>query len=91
MVGKELDQRKSQGSISQGFVTATLIFLIGAMAILGALDSGIRGNHDILYTKGILDGFTALILTTTLGSRCYYFQPSLFYYIKADCPICNAD
>lgn len=56
-----------QGSISQGFVTATLIFVIGAMAVIGALDSGIRGDHDVLYTKAIIDGFTALILTTTLG------------------------
>lgn len=58
---------KSQGSISEGFVTATLIFVIGAMAIIGALDSGIRGDHDVLYTKAIIDGFTSLILTTTLG------------------------
>jgi uncharacterized membrane protein YqgA involved in biofilm formation len=58
---------EGEGSIAKGFVTATLIFVIGAMAILGALDSGIRGNHDILYTKGIIDGFTAFILTTTLG------------------------
>ena len=58
---------KGEGSVSQGFVTATLIFVIGAMAIIGALDSGIRGDHDVLYTKAIIDGFTALILTTTLG------------------------
>jgi len=56
-----------QGSISEGFVTATLIFVIGAMAIIGALDSGIRGDHDVLYMKSLIDGFTALILTTTLG------------------------
>ncbi|MEW9111148.1 MAG: DUF554 domain-containing protein [Cytobacillus gottheilii] len=56
-----------QGSISQGFVTATLIFVIGAMAIIGGLDSGIRGDHSVLYTKSIIDGFTALILATTLG------------------------
>ncbi|WP_338471222.1 DUF554 domain-containing protein [Niallia sp. XMNu-256] len=73
---------KSQGSgsISQGFVSATLIFLIGAMAILGALDSGIRGNHDILYTKGILDGFTALILTTTLGLGVLFSAIPVFLY-----------
>ncbi|WP_026584421.1 DUF554 domain-containing protein [Bacillus sp. J33] len=58
---------KGEGSISQGFVTATLIFVIGAMAIIGALDSGIRGDHSVLYTKSIIDGFTSLILTTTLG------------------------
>jgi uncharacterized membrane protein YqgA involved in biofilm formation len=56
-----------KGSISEGFVTATLIFVIGAMGIIGALDSGIRGDHAVLYTKSIIDGFTAIILTTTLG------------------------
>ena len=69
-VGKWLEHKvgnNGKGSISEGFVTATLIFVIGAMAILGALDSGIRGNHDILYTKSLIDGFTALILSTTLG------------------------
>ncbi|MDQ0194143.1 DUF554 domain-containing protein [Paenibacillus wynnii] len=55
------------GSISQGFITASLVFVVGAMGILGALDSGIKGNHDILYTKAIMDGFIAIILTTTLG------------------------
>jgi uncharacterized protein len=56
-----------KGSIAEGFVTATLIFVIGAMAIIGALDSGIRGDHDVLYTKGLIDGFTSIILTSTLG------------------------
>jgi uncharacterized protein len=56
-----------KGNISEGFVTATLIFVIGAMAIIGALDSGIRGDHAVLYTKSIIDGFTSIILTTTLG------------------------
>jgi uncharacterized protein len=54
-------------SISQGFITGTLVFVVGAMGIIGALDSGIRGNHDVLYTKTIIDTFVALILTTTLG------------------------
>ncbi|RBP04997.1 DUF554 domain-containing protein [Rossellomorea aquimaris] len=63
---KKLGSNKDT-SISQGFVTATLIFVIGAMAVIGALDSGIRGDHDVLLTKSIIDGFTSLILTTTLG------------------------
>ncbi|MEK5176673.1 DUF554 domain-containing protein [Heyndrickxia sp. FSL W8-0496] len=58
---------KGQGDISEGFVNSTLIFVVGAMAIIGALDSGIRGDHNVLFTKAIIDGFTALILTTTLG------------------------
>jgi uncharacterized protein len=63
---KKIDSN-GKGSISEGFVTATLIFVIGAMAIIGALDSGIRGDHDVLYTKAIIDGFTSIILTSTLG------------------------
>ncbi|MEK4145864.1 MULTISPECIES: DUF554 domain-containing protein [Robertmurraya] len=63
----KIGKGNGQGSISEGFVTATLIFVIGAMAIIGSLDSGIRGDHDVLLTKAIIDGFTALILTTTLG------------------------
>ncbi len=68
------------GQISQGFVTATLIFVIGAMAVLGALDSGIKNDHDILITKAIIDGFTALILTTTLGIGVIFsFIPVVLY------------
>lgn len=71
---------KGQGSISQGFVTATLIFVIGAMAIIGALDSGIRGDHSVLYTKSIIDGFTALILATTLGIGVAFSAIPVFLY-----------
>ncbi|RSK29186.1 DUF554 domain-containing protein [Bacillus sp. HMF5848] len=58
---------KNEGNVAKGFVTATLIFVIGAMAIIGALDSGLRADHRVLYTKSILDGFTSLILASTLG------------------------
>lgn len=58
---------REQGAIAKGFVAATLLFVIGAMAIIGALDSGLRGDHRVLYTKSIIDGFTSIILTTTLG------------------------
>ena len=57
----------NDGSVAKGFVTATLIFVIGAMAVIGALDSGLRQDHRVLYTKSIIDGFTSLILATTLG------------------------
>lgn len=66
-IGSSKMGSNGKGSIAEGFVTATLIFVIGAMAIIGALDSGIRGDHDVLYTKGLIDGFTSIILTTTLG------------------------
>jgi uncharacterized protein len=58
---------KEEGSVAKGFVTATLIFVIGAMAIIGALDSGLRQDHRVLYTKSIIDGFTSIILASTFG------------------------
>ena len=66
-LGSKFTTKNEEISISQGFITGTMIFCIGAMAIIGALDSGIRGDHEVLITKGIIDGFTALVLTTTLG------------------------
>lgn len=66
-VGNQLGSKEDDTRVSQGFVTASLIFVIGAMAIIGALDSGLRGDHEVLITKGILDGFVSLVLTTTLG------------------------
>lgn len=60
-------KRQSENSIAEGFVNATLIFLIGSMAIIGALDSGLRNDHDVLITKGIIDGFTSIVLASTLG------------------------
>jgi uncharacterized protein len=66
-VGSKFTSSTEDSTVSQGFVTASLIFVVGAMAIIGALDSGLRGDHEILITKGILDGFVALVLTTTLG------------------------
>ncbi|WP_077623766.1 DUF554 domain-containing protein [Sediminibacillus massiliensis] len=60
-------QSNKEVGVAQGFITASLIFVIGAMSVIGALDSGIRGDHEVLITKSIIDGFVALVLTTTLG------------------------
>lgn len=70
----------SQGTIAEGFVTASLIFVIGSMAIIGALDSGLRNDHDVLITKGIIDGFTAIILASTLGLGVLLSAVPVFVY-----------
>lgn len=79
-VTKKFTKKHSNVNIAQGFVTASLIFVVGAMAILGALDSGIRGDHGILYTKSILDGFTSIVLTSTLGFGVVLSVIPLFIY-----------
>jgi uncharacterized protein len=66
-IEKRINTNNKQSTVAQGFITATLIFVIGAMAIVGALDSGLRDDHEVLITKAFLDGFMSLVLTTTLG------------------------
>lgn len=66
--GDFLGQRfSSSGTFSQGFVTASLIYCIGAMGILGCFESGLTGNHQILYTKSILDGVMSVVFASTMG------------------------
>lgn len=72
---------KKQGpSFAQGFVTATLIFVVGSMAIIGAIDSGLRNDHDVLIMKGIIDGFTSIILSSTLGIGVAFAAVPVFLY-----------
>ena len=48
--------------------------------LLGALDSGIRNNHDLLITKGIIDGFTSIILSSTLGIGVFFSAVPIILY-----------
>jgi len=69
-----------EGGIAKGFVTATLIFCIGAMAIMGSLQSGLTGEHSILYAKSVLDGVTSIVLASTLGIGVALSALPLFIY-----------
>lgn len=53
-------------TLVEGFVTASLLFCVGAMTVLGSINDGL-GDHKLLYLKSLLDGFAALFLATTLG------------------------
>lgn len=70
-LGDLLQQKlKGQGessTISQGFVTASLLFCVGAMAIVGSLQSGMSGSNDTLFTKSLIDGISAIVLASSLG------------------------
>ncbi len=59
---------KRAGSVGEGFVSASLIFCVGAMAVTGSLQSGLKGDHSTLIAKGILDGVMSVILAGTMGS-----------------------
>ena len=69
-VGRFAERKMSRfgnGKVAEAFVFASLVYCVGAMAIVGALESGLQGVHKILYTKALLDGFSAIFFTSTLG------------------------
>jgi hypothetical protein len=70
-LGDRLQARFSSGdghsTISEGFFTASLLFCVGPLAVLGAIDDGLRGDTELLVTKSILDGFASIALAAALG------------------------
>lgn len=81
-LGKMIEGRISNGvaDIAQGFVTASLIYCVGAMAVVGSLQSGLNGDHSMLYTKALLDGISAMVLTASLGAGVGLSAASVFVY-----------
>lgn len=71
---------KDDSNFSRGFVTASLVYCVGAMAIVGALESGLLNQHDTLYAKSILDGITAIIFASTLGIGVAFSAIAVFLY-----------
>ena len=70
-LGKWVENRFSGGdgtvTIAQGFVTASLLFCVGAMTINGAIESGIKGENTTFFAKATLDFFSSMMLASGLG------------------------
>ena len=68
-VGEFLQKKfgSTNGTFVRGFVTASLLYCVGSMAILGAIQDGLGSEPSILYAKSILDGVTAIAFASTLG------------------------
>ncbi|MBS3898220.1 MAG: DUF554 domain-containing protein [Dethiobacter sp.] len=63
----ELQVSKSGSGMAKAFVFATLLYGVGSMAVMGALESGLLGRHQILYVKAVLDGTTSVALAASMG------------------------
>jgi uncharacterized membrane protein YqgA involved in biofilm formation len=57
----------AHSTVSEGFFTASLVFCVGALAVVGPIQEGLTGNADTLYTKALLDGFASVALAASLG------------------------
>ncbi len=81
-LGKYVESKMKGGSsnVALGFVTASLLYCIGSMAILGSIESGVNGDHSILYVKSTLDGVLSIVLASSLGVGVLFSAASVFIY-----------
>jgi uncharacterized membrane protein YqgA involved in biofilm formation len=69
-LGDRIQRSVSSGPhsrVSEGFVTASLLFCVGPLSVVGPIQDGLTGNYEVLATKALLDGFAAIALAGTLG------------------------
>lgn len=81
-IGAKLQERfsKTDSNVGQGFVTASLMYCIGSMAIIGAIEGGLLGKHDVLFAKSLIDGIVSVALTATMGIGVIFASiPVLLY------------
>ncbi len=76
---KKADEMQ-ESTFAKGFVTASLVFCVGSMAIVGSLESGLTGNHQTLYAKAVLDGVTSIIFASTMGLGVIFSAVAVFLY-----------
>lgn len=68
METKFTQSEAGSSKVGEAFITATLLYCVGAMAVVGSLNSGLTGDHEVLFTKSVLDGVSAIIFASTLGA-----------------------
>ncbi len=67
-VSRARDPARPASTVSEAFVTASLLFCVGPLTVVGSFEDGLRGNVEPLVTKSMLDGFASIALASTLGA-----------------------
>lgn len=68
------------GSFTEGFVSASLLFCVGSMAIMGSLEAGINQNYFIILSKGVIDGITAVTFAAAMGVGVVFSGFAVLFY-----------
>lgn len=81
-LGRMIESRtsRSDGGVAKAFVTASLIFCVGSMAIVGSIESGLTGNYQTLFAKSVLDGICAVFLASALGFGVIFSAAAILVY-----------
>jgi uncharacterized protein len=72
--------RSTGGDFVLGFVTASLLFCVGPMTVVGSFEDGLYGRGDLIYIKSIMDGFAGMALAAALGSGVIFSAIFVFIY-----------
>lgn len=73
-------QPAKESGFSKGFVTTTLVYCIGSMAVVGSFESGLSGSHGTLFAKAALDGMSAVLFASSLGYGVVFSSVPVFLY-----------
>lgn len=79
-INKNKEKENSSVEFINGFVTAFLLFCMGSLTILGAIEEGLGKSNDLLMVKSLMDGFSAIALTTSFGIGVIFSALPLFIY-----------
>ena len=74
------DSAEGSARFIRGFLTASLLFCVGPMTILGSIQDGLTGNYELLAVKSVLDGFAALAFASTLGVGVLFSSVIILVY-----------
>lgn len=87
-----------KSTFAEGLITSSLIFCVGAMTIVGPMDAALRGNNDLLFTKTVMDGFSSIVISASLGAGVIFsaaviliVQGGIYLLASAVAPVLTAE
>jgi len=72
--------KNKENNVSLGFISYSLVTCVGSMAIVGSIQSGLTGNHEVLFSKALIDGLVAIPMAVSMGVGVVFSSISVFLY-----------
>lgn len=79
-LSKDENLEEGANDLSKGFVSASLLYCVGAMAVVGAIQSGLSGEHSTLFAKSVLDGVSSIFFAASMGLGVILSSIAVFLY-----------
>ena len=79
-LASKLAKEDGTSTFSEGLITGSLIMGVGALSIIGPIESGLTGNHTIMFTNAVIDGITSIVLASSLGIGVVFSAFPVFIY-----------